>query len=711
MKKFYLLCGAVAIAFSAGAQSRLAQPNLAGKLMIHERRPVIADEQVLGPLNGAAYANRNGNGSGNTSQSVVTLGSAANALTAVGIRNYVWADPTLGNGTVMFTHRGLAQSASLTNGRIFYDISKDNGATWDTTIGEVYDPFASTVIANSQARYPQGAIFDPTMSGDTNAAYMTYYVATLNNTNPSGTTNWGGNAWGVYKLDMSTPKTQHELSSNGTTGVWYVIPELLHMTKNGKTFALSESDYGDADIVNGRGVAYDYTGTMIWQKGTWNGTNDYTYTEQLVSVPSGNMPYNVWYSAPSLSTNTLPVSTMLGSSIAFNDSGDIGYMVCKMFLNNLHSPDTTALYYVYKTTDGGLTWNMTNIPDFDNLDCLCQDSGFSMGVSGQYFDVAMDANDNLHIVTVAGTKYMSSTYGTSIYYYENYGSLFDIYTTDGGTTWRGHKLMGSDIGEIYGVMGDPANSAARQVYDHRAQITRSYDGTKLFFSWFVTDTTSWLPDPANGGYNNQHPDMHVVGYDVNTQTWTTDMNMTAFPALNGDADGACLLGSVSYYALNNGSGGYKIPTVIGIPSATSTNNNPDYLANFTFNYLDGVEVPSSAFTVTNNINCGTGANDVLLNIVTATQNVPATSNDFIVTPARPNPFSGSTEVMVQITKPGTVVMEVRNLLGQVVSSETYSNQSSGVHHYTVNGSDLSTGLYLLTATYNGMQLTQKISVR
>jgi hypothetical protein len=260
-------------------------------------------------------------------------------------------------------------------------------------------------------------------------------------------------------------------------------------------------------------------------------------------------------------------------------------------------------------------------------------------------------------------------------------------------------------------MGDPSVAASRQIYDNRPQISRSYDGTKLFFCWFETDTTSWLPVSGNLGYNNQNPDMHVVGYDVTTGMWTPEYNTTAFPALNGDADGACWLGSVAYYSLDNGSGGYEIPTVIGTPSATTVNNNPNYSLPFTFNYLDGIDVPSGAYTVANVLAGSPNPNHVeLLPLPTGTNNVKV-NNDFIVAPIRPNPVQGSTELMVQISKPGTVMVEVRNVLGQVVSADTYSSQSSGLHTYTINASQLEKGIYLYTVTYNGQQITNKMNVQ
>jgi hypothetical protein len=713
MKKNLLLCLLAAIGFTAHAQNRLAHPRAAAGPFVRERNS-IDNENLPSQEASVPYAaeKRNPSAGGNTSQSLVNLGTAANALTAIGIRNFLWADPSM--NLVMFTHRTTGGTTGVNNnGRFYYDISFNGGTTFDTTKGPVYTPSLSAVTNPSNARFPQAAIFNPAGTGNPNDAYMTYYGAALDSTNlslsPNPILEWGGNVHGVYKLDQSSIPTQHEIISDSTAGVGFVIPELMHMCKNGNTYALSLSKYGNSDIVNGRGVNYDYTGIVIWEKGVWNSTtNDYDYTQQLVSLPSGTLPYNAWYAA-NTDPNNLPVSTMISASTAFNDNGQTGYLVCKQFLNTNDSPDSSALLYIYKTTNGGANWQQMLLPNLDQIDPLCVDSGFGMGISGQVFDVTVDANDNPHIIVVVGSKYMSATFGTSVYYQENYGSLFDIYTTTNGTTWVAHKLMSNPIQQIYGAMGNPSGATTRQVYDQRPQITRSYDGTKLFFSWFETDTAAWLPDPNNGGYDNQHPDMHIIGYDVTNNMWTPEKNATAFPALNGDADGICWLGTTSYYALPNGSGGYKIPAVFGLPTATTTNGNPDWEKPFQFKYIDGVEIQSNEYTVAPIMAGSANANEAVL---FPTGITPVSLNTgFVVTPAQPNPTNSTTKLMVQISRPGKVVVELHNLLGQLVSSKSYGKQQAGVHGYTIDVSGLYAGIYMCTVNYDGQKFAQKLSVQ
>ena len=86
-------------------------------------------------------------------------------------------------------------------------------------------------------------------------------------------------------------------------------------------------------------------------------------------------------------------------------------------------------------------------------------------------------------------------------------------------------------------------------------------------------------------------------------------------------------------------------------------------------------------------------------------------DEFLVSPVRPNPVTESADLLVQIAKPGNVKVDVRNVLGQVVSSTEYSNQNSGAHKYTINAGDLRSGIYVCTVTYNGMQHTQKITIQ
>src|ERR1019366_21482 len=92
-------------------------------------------------------------------------------------------------------------------------------------------------------------------------------------------------------------------------------------------------------------------------------------------------------------------------------------------------------------------------------------------------DAIVDVHDNLHINTAVDAFY--SPGGVDPYGYWGY---FDIYTTDGGNTWKAHLLSIPDT--IQGVFGS-GNFVVNEY--NRNQASSTIWGDKLFFSWFNTD--------------------------------------------------------------------------------------------------------------------------------------------------------------------------------------------------------------------------------
>src|SRR5436190_2247316 len=98
MKKVVLICSAVAMCFAASAQNKLARPTRTAPSAAMERKQVIANEARPSTGNQSKpnlATARHGHTGGNSVQSVITLGTAANALTAIRTHNFVWADPTM----------------------------------------------------------------------------------------------------------------------------------------------------------------------------------------------------------------------------------------------------------------------------------------------------------------------------------------------------------------------------------------------------------------------------------------------------------------------------------------------------------------------------------------------------------------------------------------------------------------------------------------
>ena len=82
----------------------------------------------------------------------------------------------------------------------------------------------------------------------------------------------------------------------------------------------------------------------------------------------------------------------------------------------------------------------------------------------------------------------------------------------------------------------------------------------------------------------------------------------------------------------------------------------------------------------------------------------------VISPVKPNPASGNAELLIQISKPGGILLEIRNMLGQVVYSEIFLKQPGGLHSYSIDTGNMDTGVYLCTVTYKDRQHTQRIAV-
>ena len=81
---------------------------------------------------------------------------------------------------------------------------------------------------------------------------------------------------------------------------------------------------------------------------------------------------------------------------------------------------------------------------------------------------------------------------------------------------------------------------------------------------------------------------------------------------------------------------------------------------------------------------------------------------FVLEAAYPNPFNPSTSVSLSMPSEGYVSVKAYNLVGQVVGVIAEGSLSAGLHTMSWDASDLSSGVYLITAEYAGQVSTQKV---
>ena len=509
MRKHLLLGLAVGIGLSAAAQNRALYPT--SKALTKPVRTLDQGTKLSTPT---AFQNaRNGNQTPSTASvtaagGVINLGTAGNLFgMAFGAKTQLYADPNL--NTVMLMHRQVNPGS----GYLGYDISKSNGATgtWTTDI-QVYASNGSNAAPNANARYPQGFIYNPAANTNPDNAYVTYFAPTLAGPNAG----WGGVAYGSRLIATSGTPTQTEWVNDRN-----LIPDGGIITHNGTVFV------SDGSFTATSATTSEYADSLVVFKGTFNGT-DFTYTRTPIYNP--------------LLTKIDGTKAYVGSSIAFAPNGTTGYLAC-IGHPAVFDPSIDSAYVpmVFKTTDGGTTWSAT--PTVVNIAAIqtIQDSlvGAFAYTTGFEFDMAVDMNGNPHIFCAVGAASTNWSIGTGP---GNWG-VFDIHSTDGGTTWNADlvKRPMTFRGCFGNCPSGPSGTFLNE--DSRPQISSNWSGSKLYFVYFDTDSLTF------GTTDNIFPDAWVANYDVASSSWTSPVNVSTGIA-NGD--GEITYGTVSPYTLSVG---------------------------------------------------------------------------------------------------------------------------------------------------------------
>jgi hypothetical protein len=674
MRKLLFLSIAVAFSASAIAQNaHVLRPRVDVKnLSIMGRDNMVQNQNAIPRVAAKRVLPPVGNRVAGPPADDIVLSTAANAF-----GNFYIGKTRLEynkdiNTVALFHRNDNAVTGDPNTGYYRYDKSTDGGGTWSINQGPVWGP-AYNSGNTVTGRYPVGTIGNPV--GNTNPAngYEVYTgvwhtgVGTPPNT-------WHGLCWGIGKLDNATV-TEHYESTNAAGNMAWI--EDIFTTKTNVVWRMSTME------LDNQGA---YQDTLRVEKGVWNGS-DYDYTSQnlhfKVNPDLGVRPYDM--------------------NIAFSDDGMTGYAVC---INNADSGNMvyysgTMYMQMYITHDGGATWgggcagdpntpldlDVTFDLDGQTLSPLGNawfgnpDSTFGVtgwGAARPDFDMAVDGSGNLHILVGVFPQF---SFGESIDANNSPGAwgLADLYTVDGGTNWKGQLVAKPNT--YMGSLGDATNV----MEGVRPFVTRSWDGTKMFFGWFDTP-------PIFSVTTNDFPEMYVVGWDMTSDMWTAVTDMTT----GSLADGACGFGMGSYYAMDNGSGTYEIPG--GYMTMSSDANGV-----CTFHYLDNANITSADFV-------NTAPTPIPLH--SCTVGVPDLSkHTFSVSANYPNPFNGSTTIKVTLPFAVDVTIEVTNMVGQMMSSKVYTNLSVGENKLVIDGSSFAKGMYTYKVIAGKDVVTRTMMVR
>lgn len=90
---------------------------------------------------------------------------------------------------------------------------------------------------------------------------------------------------------------------------------------------------------------------------------------------------------------------------------------------------------------------------------------------------------------------------------------------------------------------------------------------------------------------------------------------------------------------------------------------------------------------------------------------PQTGEVMVVNQNYPNPFNGSTNVLIWLSRPGDVKVEVRSTTGALVRSQNISGLIRGNHVISIDGAGLPSGVYTYSITSGGSSVSRTMMVK
>jgi hypothetical protein len=600
---------------------------------------------------------------------VITIGTSANANGygyAGGQKTMVWADDSL--DALINVHRmGPGSTPPGFSGYLAIDKAGNMGQTagdW-TTNWQIY---ASTLNTGGTyyldaGRYPQGAIYAPYGATSLDDAWVAYFAPNLSNS--TSASSWGGYSYGTVDLGNQADSTKHMY--------WYSAPPYTYIP-DGYTITQKGIALGtdlDQDWSSGSMV---YMGNIILIRGIWNATNnDFDYEFSTIPFPTtdAQRPAEDRIAAsPDGNTVWILAQSHNGGAVQIGDSGN---------------------YYpiLFKSNDAGMTWSDPIAVQLDGPDGIegvknymsdymieqlygqlvpRDDIPYTTAFDG---DIVVDKWGNPHIGVIIGVSAGDYSIATSDSAY----AVFDIYSTDGGTTWNGV------------VMGYPwtfRGTFGTLTEDNRVNIAINEPGDHVFVTWNDTqvsgidDNTS--PDVFARGFNLlENKITNYNGQDMNTNvTFLSDITQQAY------------FECTSHYVFTKPNGGHIIPIV------TELLQNLDPTLSVTFKYISDFSYDPGDYTIeVNNPPFPTGVNE---------------KTESVSVQVYPNPVKDIATLSVNLKQAGNLTIELTNLVGQKVMSVNKGNVTAGSQTFTVDASQLKAGVYFYTVKLNDQKTTGKIVV-
>jgi hypothetical protein len=602
----------------------------------------------------------------------------------------------------------VSPAGDSNSGAILGFIGKNCGAQgqWDSTV--------IWADATNLARYPQGGLYSPNGNHNINNAYAVAMGPT------TGGTGWIGSYYASKSLTNTAVKnaagSDEQFFSHTTPFGSSTSPT---MTKHYfPRYGFSQCDNG---MVYSLGGLYDTYDGGTGQPGNFRGgllAKGNFVSGAMVWTPDSMVP-------PTVTITTGGRQLFSQPYMAWNDAGTVGYVV---FIGGKQGATGANFGWqpiVYKTTNSGNTWALVNGIDFNTpstfdfvLNSMASvNSNPNLAIPffnvGEGIDVTVDKNNKLHIVsTVVGTARNNADSMGYTWQFpkgsENMGwpyvntawpYIFD-FIGDGSSPWTFKTIDSVGTEGPSATSGQPGfgsnpwanqSQTTPQSSDMRIQVSRTYDGEFILYSWAESDTTlttgavKWNEFP-----NVKCKAMRICDGAVSMDEYNVTSPSTGFnPRVRDKAYFHYMSRQARGGASTSGAATFTVPFTV---SNNLTTNGDSPVDNFF-----GRSIVSFSFATAA---CGN----------TVTTNIKSnTSNEVDGSRLYPNPAKNNFNVAINLSKANEIAVDVYNTIGQKIAGAR-SNGTIGENTINMDLNNVTPGVFFVKIKAGTNESTKKLVI-
>lgn len=599
-------------------------------------------------------------------------------------------------------------SGDSNSGTIVAYIGANMGTQWDSTV----------VWANSTnlARYPQGGIYNPNNQGNLQNCYVVACGPAMNGAN------WAGNWYASKSLTATAVKNMAGPDQQffGNTGTFSTTtsPNMIKHDYSRNSFVST-----DDGIVRSAGELYDDVNstTLATQK----------FRGSMISKGSFNAGAFVWtpdsFIAPCVTRSDGSKQLHQKCWMTFNDGGTVGYLVMIGSRTGQTSSNKGWQPIIYKTTNAGNTWTLINGIDFNsgNFNALLNSLApvnTNSTLTIPYFnveegiDISIDKNGKLHIfssIVSTSSNHNDSldrvwTYtvnGTpNVYYKFTPGKMPYLidFIGDGASNWS-YKIvdsvgtqarLGVSSYTAYPWSGSvspfpgPSGPAGPESSKMRLNLSRSYDGEFILYSWTESDTllttgaSKWNEFP-----NIKTRALRIMDNTISNNKYSiTSTLLGNFMRVRDKAYFYYVSPQLNKMCLTPAWVSFTVPYTV----SNNADTDPDApIDNFYSNVV-------MQYTFANVFNG-------------CTINVKELSSNKIDFDVFPNPASQYVQVKVNLENAKDVEISMFNALGQTMMYKTHKG-NSGENYIDLNLNTIAPGIYLVKIKCGNDENVKKLIV-